>query len=488
MTLRRLAAPWVPAGSRAYCVPGSVVLKLGLGEAPEGVPARNDVRDGAAEAASALDGGAVDRIIRQRAGHARIARLHTAAANIGRAGRRHRGYDAAEEVSGLARTFMLQVERGTPLGPLCDALSAVTTVEAASPNWVCMTPFDVPPHAPATREADEDGWATRHMVRAAQALAYEPGDPALIVAVVDSGISEGHPEFTARIRAGYDTVQLGAGDVAPGITLLGDRMTPDHDPTDDFVGHGMGCAGIIGALGIKLPPGLAGEAQILPMRALGAARLPGRDGAIGLGAIADLDAAVKLAVDLGAKVLNLSFGTDDALLPPGAPKPHLDVVAYALERSCVLVAASGNNGAETIYWPAGFPGVIAVGAVALDGGVAPFTTRGAHVALCAPGESILTTGLSGLQRATGTSFAAPFVAGAAALMIARAARRAVPLDGATVDRLLRATARPFTNLAQGCGAGVLDAVAALAAVDALVDRLPAGYGAYEPGIDRGDLA
>lgn len=488
MTLRSLAAPWAPSGARAYCVPGSVVLKLALGEAPEAVPARNDIRDGAAEAASTLDGGAVDRIIRQRAGGARIARLHTAAANVGHAGLRHRGYDAAEEVSGLARTFVLQVERGTPLGPLCDALSAITTVETASPNWVSVTPFDAAPRAPAAAEADEDGWAARQLVHAAEALAYEPGDPALIVAVVDSGVSENHPELAARMRAGYDTVQLGAGDVAPGIALLGDRATPDHDPLDEFVGHGMGCAGIIGALGGTLPPGLGGEAQILPMRALGAARLPGRDAAVGLGAIADLDAAVKLAVDLGAKVLNLSFGTDDALLAPGAPKPHADVVAYALERGCVLVAASGNNGGETSYWPAAFPGVIAVGAVALDGRAAPFTTRGAHVALCAPGEGILTTGLTGLQRATGTSFAAPFVAGAAALMVARAARRAAPLDGAAVGHLLRATARPFTSPAPGCGAGVLDAAAALAAVDALIDRMPAGDGRFEASSDRGDLA
>lgn len=471
MTLRRLAAPWAPEESRAYCLPGSLILKLALGEAPERVPARNDVRDGAAEVATALDGGPVDRIVRQHAGGARIARLYTAAANIGRAGQRNQDYNTEEHMHGLSRTFVLQLaERTASVGALADALSGVPTVQTATPNWVSLTPFEAPATPHRNPAADVDyARASGRMVRAPEALAYEPGDPSVIVGIVDSGVAPDHPEFAGRFRPGYDTVQLGDGDVAPGIMLLGDRATPDHDPVDDYVGHGMGCAGIIGALGDTLPPGLAGNTQILPMRALGAAQMPNKASAVGMGAIADPDVAVKLAVDLGAKVLNLSFGTDDALLAPGLPKPHADVVAYALGRGCILVAASGNNGRETLYWPAGYEGVIAVGAVGTDLRPTRFSTTGTHVALCAPGERIITTALSGLQEATGTSFAAPFVAGAAALMVARAARRACPLDGAIAARLLRASAQPVPAPANGCGAGVLDAVAALSAVDAYAD-------------------
>ena len=128
--------------------------------------------------------------------------------------------------------------------------------------------------------------------------------------------------------------------------------------------------------------------------------------------------AVKMAVDLGAKVLNMSFGTDDSALDPLAPKPHAEVVAYAVDRGCVLVAASGNNGERTRYWPAAYPGVIAVGAVGADGRPTAFSTRGDHVALCAPGRTIRSLGLTGYQHVTGTSFAAPFVAAAAALLVA----------------------------------------------------------------------
>ncbi|MGA1797151.1 S8 family serine peptidase [Sphingomonas sp. 4RDLI-65] len=470
MTMRRLAAPWAPRGSTAYCLPGSMLVKLSLGEAPASVPARNDVRDGAIAAATALDGGAIDRILRERGGSVRIARLHTAAANIGHKGARNRHYTDAEQISGVARTFLVQADHTTQLGDLADALSSISTVEWASPNYVAAGPFGQAALLAVDAVDDEEMWAPWAMIRGPQALAYEPGDSAVIVGIIDSGVAPEHREFAGRFRRGYDTVNLSTRDVAPGIEMLGTTDDPDHEPVDHYVGHGSACAAIIGALGIDMPPGMAGDAQLLPMRALGAARLPGRSAAIGMGAIADLDAAAKLAIDLGARVLNLSFGTDDAQLAPHMPKPHADVIAYGADRGCVFVAASGNNGHETTYWPAAYPQVIAVGAVGTDARPTGFSTRGQHVALCAPGDRIFTAALDGYQRATGTSFAAPFVSATAALMIARAERRAFPIDAATIKHLLAATARPFSTASPGCGAGVLDAAAAVAAVDRFIDH------------------
>ena len=167
---------------------------------------------------------------------------------------------------------------------------------------------------------------------------------------------------------------------------------------DRFVGHGMSCAGIIAAKGKHMPAGLGGASRIIPMRALAAAKLPGKDQAVGLGAISDLDMAMKIAIDLGAKVINMSFGTDDSALAPGSPKPHADIVDYALARGCILIAASGKQRTgKPVYWPAAYPGVIAVGAVNAARTPTRFSTRGRHVALCAPGDKILTTGLEGYQ-------------------------------------------------------------------------------------------
>lgn len=471
MTLRRLLTPYAPRGSSAYCLPGSMLLKLALGEAPHGIPARNDVRDGVATAAATLDGGAIDRVIRARGGPARIARLHTAAANIGRTGSRNRAYSDAEQLTGMARTFLVRTDPATPIADLVEALSAVSTVEWASPNYVATAPLEMHARAQAAETIDDaEMWAPWAMVRAPEALAYEPGDSAVIVGIVDSGVAPDHPEFVRGFRRGYDTVQLGSGDVAPGIEILGTGVDPDHAPTDRYVGHGSACAAIIGAEGAGMPPGLAGAAQLLPMRALGAARLPGKAAAIGMGAIADLDAAAKLAIDLGARVLNLSFGTDDSQLAPHLPKPHADVIAYGSDRGCSFVAASGNNGEETVYWPAAYPEVIAVAAVGADARPTGFSTRGTHVALAAPGERIFTAALDGYQRATGTSFAAPFVTATAALMIAKAERRAFPLEPAMLKQIVIATAHPFATAGPGYGSGVLDAAAALAAVDRLIDR------------------
>jgi subtilisin family serine protease len=468
MSLRPLR-PILGAPGRRACQPGTVLLKLALGEAPEHVPSALDVRRRRQSPSATLDGGPIDRIVRALGGRGRYSRVHSAAASLARPGAGHRRFDDSEQVLGLARTFRVEVDPKAPVGDLVKALSQLGPVEAASPNYLCALPFDLVAVAPDAQA--DGGWGARDLVHASEALAYEVGDPAVVMAVVDSGVNLTHPELSARLRPGYDTVQIGSGDVGFGIQLLGDSSRPDSNPSDRFVGHGSACAAIMGAVGQAMPPGLGGEAGLLPIRALAAARLTGLSSAVGLGSISDLDAAVKLAVDLGAKVINMSFGTDDATLAPGDPRPHTDVVRYALEHGCVLVAASGNSGDQTVYWPAAHEGVVAVGACDLGGAPASFSTRGPHVALSAPGERILTASVDGYQHATGTSFAAPFVAGAAALLVARAQRRSYPLDSGAVRALLRRSASPFARgPALGCGAGILDALAALRALDVEIDR------------------
>jgi subtilisin family serine protease len=190
---------------------------------------------------------------------------------------------------------------------------------------------------------------------------------------------------------------------------------------------------------------------------------------VGVGALADIDAGMKRLIDLDVRIVNMSFGTPQSALARDDPPPHEEVVRYALARGVLLVAASGNSGAFERYFPAALPGVIAVGAV--DDALRPcsFSTRGEHVALCAPGRDIWTCGLDGYSCVSGTSFAAPFVSAACALLASQAAARAWPLDPADVRDVLVASARPFAATGEGCGAGVLDAAAALALLNQRID-------------------
>jgi subtilisin family serine protease len=468
----QLATPWAPS-SLAYALPGSLLLKMHLGEAPEHIPTQLDVRLGAASAATKMDGGPIDRLLRHHGGSARITRAFPAARSLARHGSRHLDYDEKEHQYGMSRTFRIEVERDTPVEKLVGVLRQLPEVESASPHHCCRTPFASAAVQPAPIDLAE-AWAPRDMVQAREALAYETGDASVIVAIVDTGVALDHRETNGRFRGGYDTVQLAETDFAQGVTLLGQTGRIDTRPLDNYVGHGMACSGIMGARGERIPPGIGGNCWLLPVRVLGAARLTGKSEPVGLGAIADIDLGVKIAVDLGARILNMSFGTPESAIEPGMPKPHADVIRYAAARGCVLVAASGNSGKEEQFWPAAFDEVIAVGSADRDGQPSHFTSSGKHVGLCAPGERIATCALEDkYQLATGTSFAAPFVAAAAALLLSRAGRRSFRLDGSLAKEILMASATRWMREVRGYGSGILNVYQALQELDRRIDADPA---------------
>jgi subtilisin family serine protease len=450
--------PWRPEETRRACR-GRVVVRL-HDERPA-VPHMGDVAVGATPAALRLDVDSVDQVVAARSAAMRVTRTFHAARNCTNVGHRHVGFDDLETGLGLSRTFRIDVAPDTAIVDLVAALADLEAVESATPVYLSDCPFAAPAAEPGAPPPPPDDWG-HELVGALAALGLEPGDPTVIVAIIDSGIAIDHVELRGRCRPGADLVDLPETDISRGIKLLGDHMRRDRAPEDEM-GHGTGCAGIIAARGIGLRPGIAGMSPVLPMRALAAAKLVDRAKPTALGTLSDIDVAVKLAVDLGARVLNLSFGTPESALREGDPTPHVDVIEYALAHGCVLIAASGNSGDRVRYLPAALPGVIAVGAVGRGGRPAKFSTRGDHVALSAPGEHIRTAGLDGIAVQTGTSFAAPFVTGAAALLVAHAARRLTPLSPFAVRDILIRTARPFAigDGSEGCGAGTLDIPAAL---------------------------
>jgi subtilisin family serine protease len=432
--------------------PGYAVFTLRTGEALPNVPAHADCLTGAGRAASQLDRGPLDRALRHRGDGFRAEAVYHARRSLGVAGEQHRGFDDVEEELGLSRTYRVRLADPAATPWVLDRLRALPAVESAAAQTLATAPFETAVAAPA----DAPVGAPQALVRAAEALALEPGDERVTVACVDSGIALGHAELQRKLLAGFDSVDIGIGAVSSDLRLVGDSRGHDFAPLDD-VGHGTHVAGVIGAQGWRMPKGLAGLSLILPLRVLAAARPANASRPVGVGALPDIDAGMKVAVDLGAHVINMSFGTRGEQVAEGAPLPHKAVVAYATRYGCVLVAASGNSGQRERFYPAALPEVIAVGSVDLERRPSRFSTSGDHVAIMAPGERIYSSDRRGYRAASGTSFAAPFVAAAAALLMARRRRQGRPRP--TPGEVRSALVGSARN-------GVLDAAAALHHIDA----------------------
>ncbi len=196
---------------------------------------------------------------------------------------------------------------------------------------------------------------------------------------------------------------IGVDVVNQSVRNLGDDRTFDPIPFDEQ-GHGTLVAGVIAATpnNRKGIAGLAYDARLRMVRAFDAT---------GNGEEDNIASAIVYLAQQGVDVINMSFGD-------GADSPLMhDAVRYASLRGCVLVASVGNTGTISRQFPAGYDEVIAVAATGDENRRSPFSSSGALVALCAPGQAVVTTSVSSRYRAVnGTSFSAPYVAATVALM------------------------------------------------------------------------
>lgn len=439
--------------------PGYLRVTLARGEGRSHVPCHLDCLIGASRPAMMLDrGGPLDAAL-GGTGRFRARLVFHAMRSLGRVGQQAVGFGDDEELMGLSRTYLVEIADPTAVPRSIDRLRGLQVVESASAELLARS-YHAPVISsarPPTRAEAEFPFA---MVRSQEAVRLEPGSERVRVGVVDTGVALDHPELAGRLVAGYDFVDLGLGRLSDGPELLGDSVGRDDVPEDE-VGHGTHVAGIIGAAGRRVPRGVAGLCVAVPLRVLAGARSGSAGKPFGIGSLSDIDAGIKLAIDRDVSVVNLSLGTSATELDPVVPPPHLEVCAYGERRGVVLVAASGNDGTEVPFYPAALPTVLAVGSVDAAGEVSSFTSTGPHVVLHAPGEDIVGLSLHGYRRSTGTSHAAPFASGAAALVVSRAARAGRALSAADVRRVLVQSATPR---APG-GPAVLDAAAALALSD-----------------------
>ena len=204
------------------------------------------------------------------------------------------------------------------------------------------------------------------------------------VAVIDSGCFA-HDDLKANLLPGKN------------------YFTYDTDVTDDH-GHGTHVSGIIAAeMNSQGICGAAPKAKIVPLKCF-------QGGSTTTDIIVS---GIYDAVDtFDCDIINMSFG-----LPNDNTAMH-NAVDYALEHGVIVVAAVGNAGGSPIYYPAGYDGVIGVASVGQTKARSSFSQHNSSVLVCAPGEAVTSTskenGYVGMQ---GTSQAAPFVSGLAAIAL-----------------------------------------------------------------------
>ncbi|MFW5775317.1 MAG: S8 family peptidase, partial [Chitinivibrionales bacterium] len=315
-----------------------------------------------------------------------------------------RSWSDEEQQSGLNRIYRLILRRsGTIPQSMIDRIALLPQVERIHVGTVAAIPLPRPRAQSLSSRTDLE---SRKKIYLPQAHRICTGDKHVTIAVLDTGIDINHPELSHRMLPGkdFDNILDGAGQ------FLGDFLDADHDPDDD-VGHGTHVAGIIGAAGRAMPRGVAPQCSILPVRVLAA--LKKGDGVVGAGLIENIDAGVKYAVDRGADVINMRLGVQHR----DGGLPHHEVIDYAVRKGVTIVAASGNDGTDQLYYPGAFDQVIAVGACDVYGEVAAFSTYGSQVSFVAPGTNIYSSHIDGgYAFSSGTSHAAPFVAGAVGLL------------------------------------------------------------------------
>ena len=347
-------------------------------------------------------------------------------------------------------------------------------------------------------------------VQAPDAWELTTGAPQVVIAVLDTGITA-HPDLPGlggRLLPGYDFVsdpQIAndGGGRDPDPTDPGDWVTAaeiaavpnckDEKPANSSW-HGTFVTGVIAADGDD-GAGVAGlnwDSQVLPVRVLGRCGGFTSDVADGMRWAAGLDVPGMPANPTPADVLNISLGGVGACTQ--TEQAAINAVRAAGKS---VVTASGNSGetggSSDNFSPASCNGVITVAATTREGGRAPISNVGAGVALSAPGgsslEGILSTdnaGTTGPQAPAygfrqGTSIATAHVTGVVSLMLSVQPG----LSPDQVRSILRATAAPFPEdsdcTTATCGAGIVDAAAAVSEAAGTPPTPPAQAGGDQGG-------
>ncbi|MBU1236223.1 MAG: S8 family serine peptidase [Gammaproteobacteria bacterium] len=407
---------------------------------------------------------------------------------------------APELTSGGERIYRVAPTAAATMAPqtlsertleLVRTMAARADVEYAQPNFIFQLAaqpsdpgfaqqwhyFDNGPNGPATVPGG---------INLPQVWETNKGSNTVVVAVIDTGILSNHPDITGspNLATGFDMISdpLIANDgdgrdndpTDPGDAIAADECYPGS-PAQPNSWHGTHVAGTIGVGNTNNGIGVAGINWNVKLQAV---RVLGKCG----GTMTDINDAIRWAAGINvpgvpanptpARVINMSLGANQ---PCSVSPATQSAINDAVARGTAVVVAAGNDASDASgSLPAGCNGVITVAASDARGYlVTRYSNYGTRVDLLAPGgdtqrddngdgqnDGVLSMVQGGYARYNGTSMAAPHVAGVAALALATQPT----LTPATLLARLKSTALPrnATQCPRPCGAGLLDARAALA--------------------------
>lgn len=251
---------------------------------------------------------------------------------------------------------------------------------------------------------------------AQEAWQITQGDTNVVIAIVDTGVDWNHPDLKKNILKDQNGNMIG-------IDLGGLDGNPDNDPTEDnapaqypFAYHGTHVAGIAGAvtnnnIGIA---SIGFNCKLLPIKA---SRSDRRDSG-GRPFIYYGYEGIKYAADMGAKVINCSWGGYSF------SRYEQEIINYALSKGALVVGAAGNENSTELFYPASYKGVLSVGWLNTDADRRNASANyGTRIDVMAPGTSIISTwpSFSGekYRYASGSSLSAPLTSGLAALIFSK---------------------------------------------------------------------